>query len=372
MESVPVWMWILGFLMVLGPLVTLHELGHYLAGRLFGVQAKAFSVGFGKELAGYTDRRGTRWKLAALPLGGYVQFKGDMNPASMPDEDARRQAVARGEDDGFHTRPLWQRAVIVAAGPFTNLAITIAIFAAFNAIYGEEKVPAVVADVTAGMPAAEAGVEPGDRIAAIGSNPIQDFLDVRQAVALYPGKEVVLTVERDGATRTIPVTLTDEEMTDQFGNVSRMGQLGVRGTDEIVRVSYGPVDAVGTAFVQTGQLFDMMVTGIIQIVTGDRSVRELGGPLKIAKYSGEQLSLGWPSFVNFLALISLNLAFINLLPIPTLDGGHLAFYAAEAVRRRPVSANAQEWAFRTGLALVLMLMVFVTVNDVISLPAFGS
>ena len=365
MESVPFWMWIVGFLLVLGPLVTLHELGHYLAGRLFGVQAEAFSVGFGRELAGHTDRRGTRWKLAALPLGGYVQFKGDMNPASMPDR------AAAAEEGGFHTRPLWQRAVIVLAGPLVNLAITVAIFAAFNLTYGKVEIPAVVGEAARGMPAAEAGIAEGDRIVAIDGEPMAGFRDVQRAVALFPGKRVVVEIERDGRASTVPLTLADETVEDEFGNASRIGRLGIAPAQGIERSTYGPVEAVGQAFVQTAQLFDMMVTGIVQIVTGERSVRELGGPVKIAKYSGEQLSLGWPTFVQFLALISLNLAFINLLPIPTLDGGHLAFYAAEAIRRRPVSAKGQEWAFRTGLALVLTLMVFVTINDVISLPVFG-
>ena len=358
-------MWIVGFLLLLGPLVTLHELGHYLVGRWFGVKAEAFSIGFGKELWGRTDRRGTRWKLAAIPLGGYVQFKGDMNPASIPDPDAP------AESDTFQSKSLWQRALIVFAGPATNLLITVAIFASFNLAYGKFEANNAIESFAEQSVAQEAGMEVGDRIVSIDGYVIEDFADIGPRVLMYPGKEIEITFLRDGREQSLPVEIGESIETDRFGNESRVGRLGVYSGEPQI-VSVGPVESVTLAFEQSWGLVKMMVTGIAQIFTGDRSLQELGGPIKIAKYSGEQLSLGPQAFVSFAALISINLAFINLLPIPALDGGHLAFYAAEAIRRKPVSARGMEWAYRTGVALVLMLMVVVTVNDLISLPLFGS
>ena len=375
-ESIPFWMYLIGFPLLLGPLITLHELGHYLVGRWFGVQAEAFSIGFGKELVGWTDRRGTRWRIAAIPLGGYVQFKGDMNPASMPGDEAGEGASAAEREGSFHHAALWKRALIVLAGPLTNLIVTLAIFAGFFALLGQPvavdpEETTVVQRFADDSAAQEAGVRVDDRIVAIDGEPIREFSDITDRVLMFPGKRIVLDIERGAQRLEIPVTIGDTVQTDRFGNESRIGRLGVYSAPfEWERM--GVLAAGGRAVEETVGLTRMMVTGIAQIFSGERSVRELGGPVKIGKYAGEQLSLGWVAFVNFAALISLNLAFINLLPIPTLDGGHLAFYAAEAVRRKPVGLRAQELAYRTGIALVLMLMVFVTINDLVSLPVFGS
>ena len=373
--SIPFWMYIVGFPLLLGPLVTLHELGHYLVGRWFGVQAEAFSVGFGKEIAGWTDSRGTRWKLSALPLGGYVQFKGDMNPSSVPDADAVAAMDAEARRGSFHHAALWKRALIVFAGPATNILVTLAIFAAFFIAIGRPVAadPAqtnVVQRFAEDSAAAAAGVSEGDRIVSIDGEPIEEFRDITDRVVMYPGKDIVLGIERGDRELAIPVTIGESVETDRFGNSSKVGRLGIYSSDiEWQRV--GVLESVPLAVRQSVDLMRMMVVGIQQIFTGDRSVRELGGPVKIAKFSGEQLSLGPLAFVNFIALISLNLAFINLLPIPALDGGHLAFYAAEAIRRKPASPRSQEWAFRTGMGLVLVLMLFVTINDLVSLPIFG-
>lgn len=459
-ETVPWWMWIVGFLLLLGPLVTLHELGHYLIGRIFGVKADAFSIGFGPEIAGFTDRRGTRWKLSVLPLGGYVQFAGDMNPASQPNEDWLRLPREEREKT-FQAKPLWQRALIVAAGPLTNFLIAIAILAAFNFAYGRVVSEPNVVGFERVSDAKAAGVRLGDKIRAIDGDRIETFLDVPEHIAPNPGRTVMLTLERGGRSLQLPVRLNSQIQSDRFGNKSTIGDLGidfvvpivggfaktsparragleigdrittldgraVRSFREIadfvqarpgrtVRVEVtrhgrpyvfpvtladalqqdsagrkvhigllgiapsageivpvGPGEAIVLGVEQTGDTVRLMVQGVWQIVTGRRSVDELGGPIKIAKFSGEQLSLGWRNFVGFAALISINLAFINLLPIPALDGGHLAFYAAEAIRRKPASPRSQEWAFRTGIAFVLALMLFVTINDIVSLPIFGS
>ena len=361
---------LLAFVLVLGPLVVIHELGHYWVGRIFGVKADAFSVGFGKELAGFTDRRGTRWKLSALPLGGYVQFAGDMNAVSMPDASAADGLTPHERAQLFQAKPLWQRALIVAAGPVTNLLFAIAIFAVFNFAYGKVHAAPEIARFAPQSPAQAAGLKIGDRIIAIDGNPIDSFTQIPEFIVPYPNKTVSIAARRGGETILVPVRVGEYVERDKFGNEARIGRVGIApGRGEVVPVGAG--EAVKLAFGQTWGIVRMTVTGIGQIFAGDRSVKELGGPIKIAKYSGEQLSLGWQNFVGFVALISINLAFINLLPIPALDGGHLAFYAAEAVRRKPLGPRSQEWAFRTGLALVLALMLFVTVNDLVTLPVFG-
>lgn len=371
-ESPPFWMYGVGFLLVLGPLVTLHELGHLLVGRLFGVRAESFSVGFGKEIAGFTDKRGTRWKLSALPLGGYVQFQGDMNPASVPDPSAPK------EEGSFQCAALWKRALIVAAGPVTNLLVAIAIFAAFFTILGKPVIagaedPRTIGGFAEGSVAQAAGMKVGDTIVAIDGTAVTDFEQLRTAVGLRPDKVMVFTVERAGERIDVPLTTARKVLTDDFGNESAVGQIGVAAAGgAYVFEKVGILEAIPLAVKQSWDLMGMMVTGIQQIVVGERSFEELGGPLKIAKYSGEQMSLGVAAFINFAALISLNLAFINFLPIPALDGGHLMFYLAEAIRRKPMGPQATEWAYRTGIALVLMLMVVVTVNDIFALPIFGS
>lgn len=377
LESVPIWMWPVGFLLILGPLVTVHELGHYLVGRWFGVKAEAFSVGFGKEIAGFNDKHGTLWKLSMLPLGGYVQFKGDMNPASMPDREAIKNMSPEERDGSFEQAALWKRALIVFAGPATNIIVAIAIFAALLMVLGKDE-PVdpndqnIIAEFAAESPARDAGLQVGDRIVAIDGERLTDFRHLLRLVAIYPNKEIALTYVRNGQETAVPMTIGSVETEDRFGNKSTVGRIGISPAPfETEKVPVGPLDSIALAAKQTVDVTDMMVTGLVQIITGERSVREMGGPIKIAKFSGEHLSLGLTEFVWFAALISLNLAFINLLPIPALDGGHLAFYAAEAIRRKPVGPQGTEWAYRIGVGMVLTLMVFVTINDVISLPFFS-
>lgn len=358
---------ILAFLLVIGPLIFVHELGHYLAGRLCGVKAEAFSIGFGHEIAGYTDSRGTRWKLGWLPMGGYVRFAGDMNPASQPtpewlalpaDERART----------FQAKSVWQRFFIVLAGPLTNFLVAIAIFMTFFAIYGVPRTPPIITEFQRNSPAHDAGMRAGDRIVAIDGRTVDTFDAMADIVRLRPDERLRFDVERAGHPLTLFITTRADIERDRFGNEFRKGMIGV-GTDAQVveRVSLArlPVEASR----QTLGIVRMMIDTLGQIVTGRRSVSELGGPIKIAQISGQQASLGALNFIAFIALISINLGFINLLPIPMLDGGHLALYLFEGIARRRVPEKAMEWAFRSGLAVLLSFMIFVTLNDILSLDA---
>jgi len=364
-ESPGIILTVLSFLLVIGPLIFIHELGHYFAGRAFGVKADIFSIGFGNEVKGWTDSRGTRWKLSWMPLGGYVKFAGDMNPASTPtDEWLRLPPEERART--FQAKPLWQRFLIVAAGPITNFLAAILIFAGFFWAYGEPRTPPVIAGVAAQSAAAEAGLRPGDRITAIDGGAIGRFEDIARLVSIRPQQRMMLTVERAGQVVQVPATPHVDIMRDRFGNEFRRGLLGIMPTERVT-VPLGPGEVVVAAVRHTADIVQMMVETIWQVISGRRSVKELGGPIKIAQFSGEQVTLGWLPFIEFMAMISINLGFINLLPIPLLDGGHLFFYLVEGVRRRPLPAAAQEWAFRSGLALLLSFMIFVTLNDLASL-----
>lgn len=377
-EAPPFWMYFVGFLLVLGPLITVHELGHYLVGRWLGVGADIFSVGFGKPLISRMDSRGTRWQIAAIPLGGYVQFKGDMNPASIPDPDAPPDMPQEAGNGAFQHATLWRRALIVLAGPVTNLVVAVGIFAAFFMVLGNPTLENPEGSTTIGQfaeesPAREAGMREGDQITAIDETKVENFTDILENIALYPDKDVVISVERAGEQLQIPLTIGRVVEEDGFGNQGTLGRIGVYPEDATyIFEEVGVLQSVPMALERCWDLVKMMVTGIKQILFGERSIKELGGPIKIAKYSGERMSLGPTALTEFAALISLNLAFINLLPIPALDGGHLAFYAAEAVRRKPVGPRGMEWAYRFGMAFLLAFMVVVTFNDLVSLPIFGS
>jgi regulator of sigma E protease len=357
---------IFAFMLVLGPLVFLHELGHYLAGRWFGVKAEEFSIGFGREVAGFTDRRGTRWKFGWLPLGGYVRFAGDMNPASQPSPEWL-SLPAQERARTFQAKPLWQRAIIVAAGPIMNFLIAIAILGGFAYVNGQPVTPPVIGSVLENGVAAKAGLQVGDRITAIDGRRINDFFDIAEFTMIRAGETVSIEYQRGGQTQRISATIGSQTLKDRFGNVTHRGVLGIGRSDTVLK----PValwEAPGVGLSETVRTMRNMIEGLQRIILGRIPVTELGGPIKIAKISGEFLAMGPVEFVYLIALISINLGFINLLPVPVLDGGHLLFYAVEAVRRRPVEPRVMEWAYRGGLVAILALMLFVTFND---LGAFG-
>ena len=363
----PVWFIALAFIAAIGPLVFIHELGHYLVARWCGVGAETFSIGFGREVAGWTDKRGTRWKVGWLPLGGYVKFVGDMTPASEDVDEA--QIAPADRPRAFHLKPVWQRFLIVLAGPMANFLLAIAIVSALFAIDGAPRTSNVVVAVQPGSAAAAAGIAPGDRIVAIANRSTGSFEDLFAVVVLRPDEAVNVELERGSERLSLPVVIAAEEQRDRFGQTFRIGRLGVLGgAPQMVRLPAAELVPAATRYtiVSTGRMID----GLWQIISGRRTIKDLGGPLKMAQVAGQQASLGLRQFVELLALFSINLGFINLLPIPMLDGGHLLLYGAEAVRRRPVSAQAQEWAFRGGLAFLLTFILMVTVNDLASFGLF--
>ncbi|MEO6580497.1 MAG: M50 family metallopeptidase [Sphingomicrobium sp.] len=356
----PLWFVAIAFLAALGPLIVGHELGHYWVARWFGVGAEAFSIGFGKEIAGWTDKRGTRWKVGLLPLGGYVKFVGDADPTSTTDHSA--DLSLEQQRQSFHLRPPWQRFLIVLAGPATNFILAILIFAAFFAVVGMPRTANLVSGVRPGSAAQVAGIMPGDRIVGMAGRAIASFEELTDFVVLRPAERIDIRVERAGRTLVLPATLDAVEQTNRFGEHFRIGQLGVLGSQHVTV----PVSAAGLipeAVTATAKTTRSMADGLWQIVSGRRSLKDLGGPLRMAQIAGQQASLGLFEFVSLIAIFSINLGFINLLPIPMLDGGHLVLYAIEAVRRRPASERVVEWAFRGGLAFLMALLLVATFND---------
>jgi regulator of sigma E protease len=359
----PLWLVLIAFICALGPLVFFHELGHYLVARAFKIPAETFSIGFGHEIFGWTDRQGTRWKVAWLPLGGYVKFVGDMTPASNPAELESIPEHLR--EHAFQLRPVWQRFLVVLAGPIANFLLAIVIFAAFFMTLGAPRTN-IVGQVLPNTAASAAGIQSGDKILSVAGRETPSFDDIRSIVMLRANETVPIRIERNGQARDVSVHLQSDTVTDPFGQRFKRGLLGVAPTTSVLERL--PVHkAVPEACHYTLLIVRSMVDGIGQIITGRRGTEDVGGPIKIAQIAGQQATLGALPFVQLLALFSINLGFINLLPVPMLDGGHLFFYAVEGIRRRPLSTRALEWAFRGGLAVILALVVFTTINDLGSL-----
>lgn len=365
----PVWLIIIAFLAALGPLVIFHELGHYWVGRLFGVGAEQFSIGFGREIAGWTDRRATRWRVGWLPLGGYVKFVGDSDPSSLGSAGEGAASAAKGY--AFHDRPPWQRFLIILAGPVANFLLAIFIFAAFFTAFGIPATSNQVTSVVAGSVADRAGIRPGDRIVSVADRATPTFEDLSRVVAMRPGEQVTIEFERSGRDLTIPVVLARDVETDRFGQKMDVGRLGVMGSRREFTAT-SPIAAIPAATFYVAKMTRAIVDGVWQIISGRRSVKEIGGPLRMAQIAGQQASLGLIDFVALVAFFSINLGFINLLPVPVLDGGHLVLTTIEAVRRKPVSERAMEWAFRGGLAFLVLLMLVATFNDLGFFGLWGS
>jgi len=359
------------FLVVLGVLIFVHELGHYLAARSVGVHVEVFSIGFGRAIAGWTGRSGTYWKIGWIPLGGFVKLHGQESPEDRAQAEA--EARARGEalpvwreGQSFAEKSVGARAWVVAAGPLANVLFAAVLLAGLYMTAGRPNTVPVVTAVQANSAAERAGLAPGDRIAAIDGRTINRFEDVQSVVRLRPGQTLSLTVERAGTRLTLAATPERREVTDRFGNVQVIGLLGVSGgVAEYARLD--PARAVLAGFAETLHLTEQTLVALWQMITGRRGTEEIGGPLRIAQLSGQVAEGGIVPLIGLLALLSINLALINLLPIPILDGGHLLFYAAEAIRGRPLPPRAQEYGFRAGLALILALFVLATWNDLTEL-----
>ena len=358
---------LLGFLFVLTVVVFFHELGHFLVARWCGVGVKTFSVGFGPEIVGFNDRHGTRWKLSWIPLGGYVQFVDDENAASARqrplDELTPEERAA-----SFQSKPLAARAAVVAAGPIANFILAIAIFTVIFSVFGERITPAKVDSVNPGSAAERAGFKPGDVVTSIDGQKIESFGEMQRIVATSADQPLQFVVDRGGVSFDLTATPERKEVTDYFGNTIRQGLLGIQRSnaqEDWTLKRHDPLTAFGLAVKECYFIVSQSLTYLWGVVTGRESADQLGGPIRIAQVSGQVASVSFMALINLVAVLSVSIGLLNLFPIPMLDGGHLLYYSIEAIRGRPLSETTQEIGFRIGLALILMLMIFATWNDLI-------
>jgi regulator of sigma E protease len=362
--------YVVPFLFVLTIVVFFHELGHFLMARLCGIKVLVFSVGFGPEIAGFNDRYGTRWKISAVPLGGYVKFFGDDNAASVPDQAAAASMSDADRKDSFMFQPVRSRAAVVAAGPIANFVLAIAIFAAIFMTVGKQTTSALVDTVQPASAAEAAGFKPGDLVTAINGEKIESFSDMQRIVSISAGETLSIEVDRGGAPVTLKATPQLKEIKDNFGNIHRLGVLGISRSmspGDVKTEKAGPLRAVVMGAQETWFVVDRTLAYIGGVFVGREAADQLGGPIRIAQVSGQVATAGFTALIHLTAVLSVSIGLLNLFPIPLLDGGHLLFYAIETIRGRPLSDRAQEVGFRIGLAVVVMLMIFATFNDILRL-----
>ncbi|QEL21539.1 RIP metalloprotease RseP [Bosea sp. F3-2] len=356
------------FLFVLTLVVFVHELGHFLVGRWCGVDVQTFSIGFGRELFGFTDRHGTRWRFALIPLGGYVKFSGDADAASAPDDAAVQRMTPEERARSLPAQSIGERAAIVAAGPIANFLLAIMIFAGTIFLFGKQVLIPRVDAVVAGSVAETAGLKAGDIVIAIDGHKVDSFSEMQRIISTRPEERLTVTVDRSGSTLNLPVTPALSELKTPVGT-QRIGVIGVRASpkpEDWTTQRFGVIDSLRMGVSETWFVVTRTYDYIAKLLKGRESTDQLSGPIRIAQVSGLVASSGGLlGLMNLAAILSVSIGLMNLLPVPMLDGGHLMFYLYEALRGRPLSPRAQEIGFRLGLALVLMLMLFVTWNDIV-------
>jgi regulator of sigma E protease len=364
--------YVVPFLFVLTIVVFFHELGHFLVARWAGVKVLTFSLGFGPELVGFNDHHGTRWKISAVPLGGYVKFFGDDTEASTPSAELLATMTEEERAGSFHHKRVGPRAAIVAAGPIANFLLAIVIFTCLFTFFGKPSTTARVDMIEANSAAAAAGFQVGDIVMSIDGTKIDSFSDMQRVVGTHAGDELTFEVKRGDGTVQLQGTPQLREVKDPFGNVHRIGVLGITrqtAAGDVVTERVDPVTALWLGVKETWFVVDRTLAYIGGVFTGREAADQVGGPLRIAQISGQVATIGIAALIHLSAVLSISIGLLNLFPVPLLDGGHLLFYAVEAARGRPLSERAQEMGFRIGLGLVLMLMVFATYNDILHLAA---
>jgi len=355
-------------LIVLTAVVFVHEMGHFLVARWCGIRVAAFSIGFGREIAGFNDRRGTRWKISAIPLGGYVRFEGDENAASIPDPEALARIPSADRRGLFHFAPLWKRTAVVAAGPAANFILAVAVFGALFSVVGRPHTLPRAASVEPGSPADRAGFLPGDLVISIDGDAIESFSEFKSTIMLAAEETLTVVVNRNDELLSLTAVPERREERDPTGRVHRIGVLGI-ASGEIVFQKDDPLTGFVQGVKETGFIIERTMTYLGRLLRGRESTDQLSGVIGVAQVSGAvATSGGFVGLIYLAAALSVSIGLFNLFPVPMLDGGHLVFYAIEALRGRPLSARSQDLGFRIGFALVIMLFVFVTFNDIANLP----
>jgi len=361
----------LSFVVIISIIVFIHEFGHYAVAKLSGVKIEAFSIGFGTELFGWNDRSGTRWKVSALPLGGYVKMYGDLSAMSMPDEEKITHFTEAEKKIAFHTKPLAIKAAIVAAGPIANFILAIVILTFFFSFYGKPFATPEANVIVKGSAADEAGLLAGDKITAIDGNSVESFSDIQRIVSIHPGDALTFTIKRNDKELTKTITPRLSPSKDAFGNPIKVGQLGI-ASPKITYQKYSLIPAAGLAIRETYNISTTTLKALGQMITGKRGTEDLGGALRIAEYSGQSVHSGIEATLSFIALLSINLGLINFLPIPLLDGGHLFYYVIEVLTGKPLAERYQRYGFRLGMAIIATLFILSSFNDIVMIFArFG-
>ncbi len=363
---------IIPFLIVLTVIVFVHEMGHFLVARWCGVKIDTFAVGFGRRIASFVDKKGTRWQIGWIPLGGFVKFAGDMSASSAPDREALAEMSEEESDSAFHKKNVAQRAAVVAGGPAANFLLSILIFAGIVMFVGRVVTAPIVDQVRPNSPAEIAGFAVGDTIKSIGSSEIESFNDLQRIVSGSGGQELSFVVDRKGKLVSLRATPQMREVEDGLGNKIRIGVLGITRNSQNDRVveKLGPVAAIGYGVSQSWFVIDRTFSYLGNVFAGREKADQIGGPIRIAQVTGQVASISFVALLNLAAVLSVSIGLINLFPVPMLDGGHLMYYAIEAVRGKPLSERMQDFGMRVGLALVVMLMLFATYNDIRHLSIF--